>query len=377
MKIISYLLVGLAAFLFGKEENKSFVHHDYNVIQYTDQNLVNLVSGLKNNTLPIYHIGDSHIQIGEFSKGFLTALQNKNYEIEKGWFLPNLIFPELNFVNRELRSFEGEVTCNNLKEFNKNLELGLSGRTFSFTSNKASLDFNFNKEVKLLKILHQDRPFSLMSSEKSIVKTEKLNSGLALTSIEFSKEIKKVKLKLFQESGQNVEFYAIKYLNKKTENSNNTYSNFGVSGGRFSQLLDSKLLYSQIKSLEPGLFVLTLGTNDSYAEDFNAENLKIKLVDFIKNSRELSPKSRIIIMSSPDTFYEGQRPKHLEKVNEIVQTLCQEYQVGFWDWYAIMGGKNSIHEWSKNKLVSDDLLHFNSNGYSILGKLFAEALLKL
>jgi lysophospholipase L1-like esterase len=376
MKIISFLLLGIAAILFGKQENKTFVYSEFNTIDFADEQLVANIAKLKTSSLPIYHIGDSHIQIGEFSKALLSTLKNNNIEIEKGWFLPNIIFPELKYLNCELTCVNREFISNNLNDDKQNLELGITGRTFSFTSRKITLNFNFKKDVSEIKILHQDLPLSIISSKRSIITTKKLSSGTALTSIKFEKNVKKVRLKFFKENNNTVEFYGLQYLNEKTPNCS-TYSNFGVSGERISQLLDAKQLLPQIESLEPGLFIFTLGTNDSYAEDFDGGKLRTNLSQFIIKIKEKSPSSSIIIMSVPDTFYQGKRPNNLENVNEIMLSICREYHVGFWDWYSIMGGINSIHEWKENKLVDDDLLHFNSNGYKIFGKLFTEALLRI
>jgi LysM repeat protein len=58
----------------------------------------------------------------------------------------------------------------------------------------------------------------------------------------------------------------------------------------------------------------------------------------------------------------------------MIKTIAFENQCGFWDWYIISGGSQSMNIWQENKLTMNDGIHLNGKGSELKGTLLIEAL---
>ena len=58
----------------------------------------------------------------------------------------------------------------------------------------------------------------------------------------------------------------------------------------------------------------------------------------------------------------------------MLNDLSKELQCGFWDWYSISGGANSLKMWLNEGLSRQDLIHLTNSGYKVKGKLLYDAI---
>jgi lysophospholipase L1-like esterase len=372
MKYFSFLLIFLFSFSIKQDELDSDLDLR-NKLEFVSANMETILFKLKNKEkIDIFHIGDSHVQIGEFSKGILQGFESEKILVQKAWFFPSLIFTEIH-SNPELIKVKGKFTAENIRN-NPHLLAGITGRNFSSSEKQFNFKFRFSKKITSLQILHENFETYSIQSSKAAKITQAENKGIQVDTVVFDKKSNVFKLKYKTENFEKKDFYGFKALESGKEHLS-SYSNCGVSGAKFSDFYHALRIYEQIELLKPHLIVMTLGTNDSYFKDWDKSTFSRQLVTFIRKIKEISPNTGIIIMSAPDTFYQNQKPIHLNQLNETINTICKQEQVALWDWNKIMGGENSIHFWAQKKMVDADLLHFNSTGYSFFGKLFAQALL--
>ncbi len=371
MNYFYFLLILFFSFSFKRDEADLEMMAN-NKLEFVSENLKNILFQLKNGEkIEILHLGDSHVQIGEFSKGILNGFEKEGVSCNKGWFLPSLIFTDL-YANRELKRKKGKFTAENIRN-NPHLLAGVSGRTFSTLEENFSFNFSFDEKISSFQILHED-----FSSDKiTCTKGGKINSETNKTSnlltVSFSRKVKSCRIKFNTKNKEQKDFFALKAIKHGEENTT-SYSNFGVSGAQFSDFYYALRIYDHIELLKPQLIIFTLGTNDSYFKDLNQNTFPKKLTLFIRKIKEISPKTELIFMTAPDTFYQNKKPSHLKFVNESIISVCSQEQVALWDWNKIMGGENSIHSFAKRKMVDSDLLHFNSEGYKFFGNLFIQAI---
>lgn len=374
MKNFSFLILFLFSFSFVLVESQDDgLNFEENKIDFRNENFEKIINKLKNKEkIEILHIGDSHIQMGEFSKGIINRLLDDSIKMNKGWFLPNLVFPDL-YLNKELTKSSVVFSGEDIRSFSHHL-VGITGRSFTTKNEKFKLNFNFQNKLSSFEILLEDKDdFELLASKKSKISSLKIGSSEKIT-LNFKREIKNFKLKFQKAKNPNYCFYAFRgdFSNQKNTSS---YSNFGVSGAKFTDFFYSNRFYSQLELIKADLIFLTLGTNDSYSKSFNLEEFSKQLVYFIRKIKEVSPQTELVFMSAPDTKFNGEKPSNLKAINREIEKICQAENVAFWNWFKIMGGENSILIWDKKQLSDKDLLHFSSKGYHLLGKLFAEALI--
>jgi lysophospholipase L1-like esterase len=373
MKYFFLLVLFLFSFSLMKE-NQDFIKIENNKLDFVNENLKNIIQKLKHHQkVEIFHIGDSHVQIGEFSKGILKKLKQDSIKTQKGWFLPDLIFNDLS-LNNELIKIKGDFKAENIRD-NPHLRAGITGRKFTFNQNEIKLKFKFDKPISSFQILHEEfDSYEISTSKKAKINNE-IHKTSEINTIEFKKSTKKFKLKLKKHNEESFDFFALRG-NEAGVNKNCSYSNFGVSGAKFSDFYYAMRIYDQIQLLKPDIIFVTLGTNDAYYKDLQKHSFSRNLVHFIRKIKEISPKTELIFMSAPDSYYKNEKAPYLKFVNEEIEKVCFQENSAFWNWNKIMGGENSVHNWEKQNMFDTDLLHFSSKGYQFFGSLFVEALLK-
>lgn len=156
------------------------------------------------------------------------------------------------------------------------------------------------------------------------------------------------------------------------------YHSMGVNGSDFDSWLRAEFLFTQIKSLQPDLLIVSLGTNDVYTKVLNEQMLESSVSSFIKLAEAYLP-GVPIILTTPGDHYRYRR--HLNFNTELAAQIYLRQakgksNVAVWDMNKIMGGQNSIVLWTKYGLTAGDKLHYNSAGYILQADLFFNAFLQ-
>jgi lysophospholipase L1-like esterase len=378
VKIYLLFFLVLCSFIFKKNDKSEVVYfEEFNALENVSPELLEYleeVKAKKDSGIDIFQIGDSHVQIGEFSKGFLNYFKQKDIFIQKSWYLPNLVFEDLSFANKSLKKVKGIFENEKITKKLKNLNIGLTGRTFRFANAKTILKFKYKEKISSLEFLHS------FSEKLTFESNKKINSIINLislkeqiNSIRFKKLNSRFKLTIKNPYKELIEFYAMRhnFIENKL-----SYSNFGVGGAKFQDFIFAPKFFEQLDALKPEIIIFTLGTNDSYYTELSKQQFSKQLAEFIEKIKDISPKTELILMNVPDTYFKEAKPSHLAFVNSEIERIAEDKKCAFWNWNKIMGGNESVHKWKKRNLMDEDLLHFSSDGYLLLGELFGKAFLK-
>ena len=381
------ILIGIILFLSfsNKKESKiSFLlglhskNTISNVLQIREQRKVlnNLLSN-KDSVYSIFHVGDSHIEMGHFSNEIHRKLGKKYGYGPDGWMFPFQFFQSYSEQYYPI-SISGNWERTLVKKLNPDYPLGVSGEEFHLADTIGTLEiletFRFGK-VNNIEFLHyqdENKPFVLHVLGAKVTTTS-ISTHTGITKVEWQESQEKVMLDCSSIKG--IPIYAIRYnVSKKGGVS---MSRFGVGGATLGQfLLHAPLFVEQVKALRPNLLLLSLGTNDSYIDTIQEQWLKEKLDSFSSALHKESPDTRIIITTAPDTRYKNNFPPSLFLVNQVLRDVALTHDFILWDLYTIMGGDASIFSWKKYKLGHNDQIHFTPKGYRLQGDLLVTVFMR-
>jgi lysophospholipase L1-like esterase len=147
----------------------------------------------------------------------------------------------------------------------------------------------------------------------------------------------------------------------------------GINGAQASIVFDwnEAVLRSNIERRNPGLIVLSYGTNEAGRKDWTAETYRDMFSQLIGRFRNAAPTATILVVGPPDRYQrtrKGWLP--LEKLDTIVEAQRQaalSMGCAFWDLREKMGGKGSMQQWVTAGLAQYDHVHFTGPGYRMLG----------
>jgi len=151
---------------------------------------------------------------------------------------------------------------------------------------------------------------------------------------------------------------------------------YGISGKTFEYFASSTLLEHDLVAFKPDLIVVMLGTNDAFTRP-ERESVKTDILDFVGLIRQASPASEVLFISPPDSYFKkGRNNEYIDLVRTELRTVAAERGFAFWDLYAVMGGQYSMTKWQERGLSQKDRIHFLADGYQILGRLFFQAVVQ-
>jgi hypothetical protein len=97
--------------------------------------------------------------------------------------------------------------------------------------------------------------------------------------------------------------------------------------------------------------------------------------------KKLCPGASFIVIGPSDmsTRIDGeyQTWPYLEKVRDAMKEAAFAEQCGFWDMYAVMGGRNSMISWVQNSppYAAPDYTHFTPKGARKVAEIFVHSLM--
>jgi len=133
----------------------------------------------------------------------------------------------------------------------------------------------------------------------------------------------------------------------------------------------------QTQALQPDLFIISLGTNESVEYPYIDKNFSEHIHKLVQSLSEYNPQARFILVTPPDAFRRKVRPNPgIETVRSQIIQYAVENGLAFWDMYKVNGGKNSAAQWRMQGLLRPDGIHFSKDGYIYQGNLLYDAILK-
>ncbi len=141
----------------------------------------------------------------------------------------------------------------------------------------------------------------------------------------------------------------------------------GCSGTVFTQI-SRKTLEPYFKHNKIGLIILQYGGNSVpyMKREKQMRGYKQSLIAQVNLFKEMSPDSKILFIGPADmsTNVKGKKQTYpqLEATIKILEEVCHETGIAFWNLYEAMGGYNSMLRWVDANLAGKDYVHFTREG---------------
>ena len=335
----------------------------------------------------IVHIGDSHIQAD-----YMTSIIRRNFHRHFGNAGRGLIVPLRVAGTNEPNNFK---TASNASWKSKRcvfpdhpLPIGIGGVTISTSlpqttleiyMNDLWLDYSFNK---LTLFYEEDRAsFGFLAKDLNGAVLATINlqpddTTRNFARVEFEREMNSLVLETTKRQAQQTR--AIIY-GAVLENSmpGILYHTIGVNGAKFRHYTAAKHFAAQTAALNPDVFIISLGTNESIDYPYISKNFFAEVDGLLSALRENNPMAKFILVTPQDVYRQRTKPNPgIMQVREWIIQYAVENGLAFYDMFRAMGGANSASIWSDNDLLSRDGIHLTRDGYEYQGNLFYHALMK-
>ncbi len=338
----------------------------------------------------VVHIGDSHVQPGVFSQPLREWLQGAFGNAGRGMMFPYRLAKSNGPAGYVTHCDTPWVYCRNAT-MKRPLPTGIAG--FSLWSAKPSASFTVEFTTPLppcdtarLVIFHANRDscyaFSVCNELTGHIYPVIDSSSAGQTTLLIDDQPEKIRIRAIpaKESQKSATFYGMSLESFKPGVIMHT---IGVNGAMFSSYLESEHFVEQLARLHPDLMIFSLGTNEAFGTKGYSSATFRGSIDSLFRQIRLSGNLAPALLTTPPAIYKGTRKKRhtTYKPNpvagEVSELLCRyafTHGMTVWDWYTIMGGKESMAKWKSKHLTDRRYIHFSGKGYSIQGTLLREAL---
>jgi lysophospholipase L1-like esterase len=332
----------------------------------------------------IVHIGDSHIQAD-----FLTDVVRKNFQRDFGNAGRGLIVPGRVAGTNEPLNFRSssstQWSSKRIVYTRQPMPIGIGGITINteepgarlnIRMNDPVMDYSFNK----LTLFYYKQPgsfaFSIQDSaliplgviNPSLEDSEPYASTVTLPSLYNSISIQATN------SAKDQRFATLFGMNLLNGKSGILYHAIGVNGAKYTHYNAAQYFVAQTKALQPDLFIISLGTNESVEHPYVDKNFYNEVTRLIESLSATNSDAAFILVSPPDAFLKKVRPNPgIEKVRNEIIRYAVENGLAFWDMYKVNGG---AADWRLHGLLRPDGIHFSKEGYQYQGNLLFEAIMK-
>ena len=156
------------------------------------------------------------------------------------------------------------------------------------------------------------------------------------------------------------------------------YHDLGGNGASTAAWLRHSLLEEQLEHCPADLAILAWGINDAHMrpDRFEPDRFKQRYSQLITAFRAVHPALDILLVTNNDSHYRDRHNPNAERVRQAMAELVDEMEVACWDLYGVLGGAHSMDLLNRVGFASSDHLHFNRNGYELIGELLYDALVR-
>lgn len=179
------------------------------------------------------------------------------------------------------------------------------------------------------------------------------------------------------------------------------FTHYGVNGASFVSFTKPNNI-SNIVSKAPDIIIISLGTNDSYSNRFNAENFRGEIQRFIKTLQQSRPNVRLIFTTPPASYLRqanrslvGHRGKgrrrrpiyssttsytfnrHTLSASDVIKSVAKAHGYAFVDLNSAIGKVDQAEEWIDYGLMSKDRVHYTTEGYKAHGTYIASQVVEI
>ncbi len=337
----------------------------------------------------IFHIGGSHIQADIYSNRLRTYLQSsgKNTMAQRGFVFPYQLANTNNPANYKITSSNGNWrgVRNSIKK--DSIAWGLSGITAVFEDVRDTLcveannksytgrPYRFNK-FRLFCNTWTDC-YQVQPIDTTLVESVNVDDTHYFVEYDLKEDVAFIELEVKQVDSIPSEPFLLMGMEFMNDEPGVEYTSIGVNGADFPSFARSAFFEKQLKLYHPDLFIISIGTNDTYKPSarFDSEKFKSDYEAFIRMIQRINPDCAILLTVPNDSYYRRRYPNaNTAKAEKIIMELAVEYDMAVWDFYRVMGGFKSAQKWYRHGLMPRDRIHFTRKGYHVKSDLLMKAL---
>lgn len=161
-----------------------------------------------------------------------------------------------------------------------------------------------------------------------------------------------------------------------------SYHSIGVNGAAVPDYLRCPNFVRDLRMLHPDAVVFGIGINDANTDNFDTAAFRRSYLQLIDSVRAVNPDCAFIFITNNDSYFKVSRRHYNVNPNgtlarDVFYRLARDTGGAVWDQFQIMGGLRSMEKWKDQGLAQTDRVHFTRAGYTIVGNLFADALLEI
>jgi lysophospholipase L1-like esterase len=342
---------------------------------------------LKNQKIAVVHLGDSHLQADHYPGMLRMGMQQRFGNAGRGLVTPFKV-GRTNEPNSYKSSSNVRWHSRRIVNEKDSLPIGISGLSIKNDDAMGSLMItalnqnNLNYSFSKITLFHQKG-----LNNYSFIVCDSLScfqAGIDAQSdtlYEFSTvNIKPANCAIFtidQKDTAGRKTALIYGMVLENEQPGILYHMIGINGAEYRHYNKHPKLQQQLSVLKPDLIIISLGTNEAYAPEYNNTDFIREVDSLISSLREKNPHIVFIITTPGDSnkSRKYKNPNNLKACNALI-AYCEKQHLVYWNWFQIMGGTGVINKWAFKGLTSKDKLHLNRKGYEIQGALLLEAIMK-
>lgn len=397
--LLFLLLTGLAGYAQNNDKewqpaqpaHYAFVHYDENVISNPKAldsffYKLQMVRHSKGGRVNIIHIGDSHTQADGATSVMRAGMQDFFGNAGRGLVFPYQI-ANSNAPHDIRSSSSGAVWKSNRLTFpDKPIQTGISGYGIHSANPNATVNIGlkdmdgkqerFNRMVFFL--CNDNVCYRMTDSNIASPITFNTTGNAADNSFTVNTDSMITGFQLAKVSSPNPVDYSFYGVSLEIRDSPGIiYHSIGVNGARYDQFLQNQLFWSQLKSLQGDLFVVSLGTNEAQNMAVNEQGLSAICDSFIHMIHQIAPHAVVLITTPAASYFRKKKPnKSMQNVADALKHSATRSNVSYWDLLHITSGVAGAAMWKKADLISHDLVHYNNAGYQLQGLLLLNAVAK-
>ena len=335
----------------------------------------------------VLHIGGSHIQAGTFSH------QHRSNWLEtfpgivgnRGLLFPFSAAKTNNPYNYKT-AYTGEWDVSRNPNPNPPFTMGLSGICIaskdSFASieiqmrNAENLFFDFNT-IYVLGHCDSGRIFPVIQIADSVTIEGLYDSTRRAYRFDLGKYVETFRLSFRMNDSLWEPFY-LRGFWVENQLPGFTYVDVGVNGASVPSYLKCSLLENDLAFVKPDLCIFSIGINDASGSNFDTAQFQRNYKELIKRIKTVAPDCAILFTTNNDSYIKS-RKNYYNNPNGLLAkqaflSMATYYKTGVFDLFSFMGGLGSMKKWEQDGLTLKDKVHFNPQGYRLLGDLLYNAL---
>lgn len=336
-------------------------------------------------TFSIVHIGDSHVQADIMTGITRHLMQNCFGSAGRGFISPLRLAgtnePADYRITSNIKSWENAKVI----QRNPKFDIGVGGVAIEPKIKKGVAEFNIEllkgDDFNSVSVFHNSDAPSVVEEERYCT-----DMGYDYDTPDFLTDIflteRTTSLLLTADLNDKNYKTPIYYgFNLKNGMNGVFYHSIGVNGATFYNYNKNPLFFRQLSALEPGLVILSMGTNEASQAKFYPEQFRAEIDSFIRTLKADNP-SVAVILTTPVGNYRKFRGKveindNIAAAADEIVAYATENNIAYWDLYRITGGGASAENMDRYSLFRADKLHFTEEGYRLQGELLYKAIVKL